>query len=492
MNMNKVDFENQLRFVADYVFSYGLKKLKKDKESLQETLSRVGYKKMQEEDFRGFAKAQEIIIKYLLNIEKELISVRKEKEKISKGKHKKELRQNANFIKTTEEEEELIIQRAAFKGIANSIAWILFTNNRGYIRRLINPNSEKGYLRDKNWKSVARVVREINKKEGVFALISDITSVVGIGDILVYKSGNIKLIEVKEGKINQQIASLCANPNLKKENKHFEEQTARQARQLKRMGQFVEIYSTDHGTDPFSKKQINITEAESVVHGSVTHAVSNIIKDFPFTLESSSSSILLSSDCCLIGVTKLKNTSEFVRKANFQHELYHLEQSPWENCDYLSENNAKNYQNLDKREPQVYLSTSVHSLRDNILRPALCPLYLLISTEAAIKIISGETSVFLKFYPERFRKICEEMNFKTRWIKEKELNSYFDIGSNKFDKTNLIKFSNGYLELKFNNGKTILSLSFFNSIVYELESGYNIAYKIKKLLSTNKTTLTQA
>jgi len=213
--MKQCEFKKKLKHTTDYIFNYGLRKLHQQGESLEDTFNRVGPEKMRREDFKGFIKAQEQILQSILFIEKELITIREKKKRTSKGKHKMELQNNKDYFEINRKEQYLMTQEAAFRELANSIVWILFGGARGYLRRLVNPYSSHGYLRDKNWKSVMSVIKSINKEKDKFALMSDITSTVGVGDILLRSSKGLKIIEVKEGKINKKILKKANKNKLK-------------------------------------------------------------------------------------------------------------------------------------------------------------------------------------------------------------------------------------------------------------------------------------
>jgi len=357
------------------------------------------------------------------------------------------------------------------------------------------------------------VVREMNKKEDTFALLSDITSTIGIGDILAWtpdglkvfeikedKRDGLKVIEIKEGKIAQEIIQEnTQTENFTESNKYetrelyentrecsrsFYKQIARQERQLERMGRFEKIRLTDQGIDPISGQRMHVVEL-GYDGEHISSAIGHLIENPPEGVLTNSIPLLLSTDCYIVGVTGLHNISEFVRRANFQHAIYHLEQVPWENCDYVSSPETRSNRNLRDLEPQVYLFTQVENLRDSIFVPTHCPLYLLIGETTAMKLIFGEISVFIRFYPERFRDVCRKLGIETRWVNENRLNHY--IASTKLKKINFAKFPNGYLELKFKNSTSILSTSMFYSMIYELETGRSIALKIKDYLCFTET-----
>ncbi|MCD6318031.1 hypothetical protein J7M02_03070, partial [Candidatus Aerophobetes bacterium] len=420
--MKQCEFKKRLKYTSDYIFNYGLRKLRQQGESLEDAFNRVGPEKMRKEDFKGFIKAQEQILRSILFIEEEIIAIRAEKKRMSKGKHKRELQKNKDYIEINTEEQYLMIQEAAFRELANSIVWILFGGTRGYLRRLVNPDSRHGYLCDKNWKSVMSVIERINKEKDRFALMSDITSTVGIGDILVWGPEGLKIIEVKESKINEKILKLIEIENgpesidstfrkIGVQNPSVYKQITRVIRQLERMRRFEEIYLTDQGTDSLTGERIHIIKSKHKGE-SINFIIGKLIENPPKEVFVNSLPLLLLADCFTVGITGLGD-SEFVRRANFQHTLYHLEQVPWERCDYILSSEIKSKRNLSDLEPQVYLTMPVQNLRDSIFIPTHLPLYLLIGAKAAMKLIFGEISIFIKFYPEKFKDVCNKLGVNT-------------------------------------------------------------------------------
>ncbi|MDP3980795.1 MAG: hypothetical protein Q8Q33_05215, partial [Chlamydiota bacterium] len=211
-----------------------------------ETYKRVESWTIIRKDFEGFKMAQKEIVKAILEIEDQIIPLRKLKEEITRGKKRMEVSRDPNYVKHSISEERLILQKAAFQDVANSIVWILFGATRGHVRRLINPESRHGYLRDRNLDTEIAVVEMINESSDSFALLADITSVVGIGDIIELSPRGLKIMEIKAGKVAEIFFESVSEQELSMKVENFvqddprrmralEKQMGRQARQIIRM-----------------------------------------------------------------------------------------------------------------------------------------------------------------------------------------------------------------------------------------------------------------
>ncbi|WP_175649961.1 hypothetical protein [Pseudomonas sp. Marseille-P9899] len=163
------------------------------------------------------------------------------------------------------------------QGVADSMAWQIIQNQLCYARRLY-----KGHpaidLKHSNFESTVRTAQHIhNKDPNAFALISDLTTFVQVGDVLtVDAEGRLTLGEVKEGKKNHEIfeflkffmKSGCPRSLHYFVQEHGEsafKQLKRMARQTDRMGHIAEIFNDGVSEDPDSKKKIYIPSEARII-----------------------------------------------------------------------------------------------------------------------------------------------------------------------------------------------------------------------------------
>ena len=121
------------------------------------------------------------------------------------------------------------------------------------------------FSRNSNINSVVSVANEINKQEADFALISDITSYIQIGDLLCIIDKKVVIAEVKEGKRNYEIIEVLGEINKgvltveEAKTKHELSETdikqlQRQIKQEEAMRNITNIINNDEGIDSSTGK----------------------------------------------------------------------------------------------------------------------------------------------------------------------------------------------------------------------------------------------
>lgn len=163
-------------------------------------------------------------------------------------------------------------QSALLYGIADAIAWQLLGNQLCYARRYYKWHDPVD-LKSSNFESVVIAANSfMDKDEGGFALISDLTSFIQVGDLLAIGSaGGLHTIEVKEGRKNHDIMEFmnffmesgCPQAFQFFAKEHGEsgvKQLQRMFRQVERMGHVTEIMSTGRSEDPDTQQKIHIPE----------------------------------------------------------------------------------------------------------------------------------------------------------------------------------------------------------------------------------------
>lgn len=163
-----------------------------------------------------------------------------------------------------------------WRRINDAIVWSLFGMEGHYIRRLCL-RKQRPTLLEANPKAIMPLLEELNADPLTFALWSDATSCVDIGDIISRSfSGKPNgILEVKSGTVNQAISNLIHS---KEENavslKAFDglaaahgrdaiKQMGRVLRQVQTLSQVEEILRSDKGFDPLHKVPIEIKQAQT-------------------------------------------------------------------------------------------------------------------------------------------------------------------------------------------------------------------------------------
>ena len=163
-------------------------------------------------------------------------------------------------------------EEVLFRGIADSIAWQMINGQLCYARRLFKSKQPPSFT-DSSFESVvaaARIMRE--EDPSAMPLISDLTSMVQVGDLLVASPGKpLAMVEVKTGKENHRIGNMLAFYEqsgcerfreilTKNEPKRVVQQFERMRRQSSRMGFFGDLVRTGRASDPDTGLQVSIPE----------------------------------------------------------------------------------------------------------------------------------------------------------------------------------------------------------------------------------------
>lgn len=254
-----------LRDIADLSFSYGYDNSSIDFSKI-DNLDEVS--KGKKEEFihschEGYKLAQNKLVDEILSYQDLQIS--------KKPKLKEARRQRDEDLEEKITKELKIIEQRlkTFSHIADGIAWQLIGGEIHIAKRFYLQEKGQKRLKESNIDHAIKVAREINKDPNNFALISDITNFIQIGDLLVVSEGTIGIMELKQGKVNKQITEFLAR--LKKEKKKiedvnikqkFDKRTAKQvkrvARQQKRMQQVSDLIKNDEGIDPVTETNLTI------------------------------------------------------------------------------------------------------------------------------------------------------------------------------------------------------------------------------------------
>ncbi|MBB1274592.1 hypothetical protein [Psychromonas sp. SR45-3] len=158
------------------------------------------------------------------------------------------------------------------RGIADAIAWQLLGHQLCHARRFFKSIKQPD-LYNCNFDSVVFAAKDNDeKKPSSISLISDLTSFIQVGDLLICdpKKG-ITIAEVKEGVMNAKIGdfmkfymeSQCDRALYyfaEKEGDKAVKQLQRMFRQASRMSHVSTVMSTGQGVDPDTKETINIPE----------------------------------------------------------------------------------------------------------------------------------------------------------------------------------------------------------------------------------------
>lgn len=158
------------------------------------------------------------------------------------------------------------------RGIADAIAWQILGGQLAYARRFFKSKPQPD-LYNSNLDSVVRSAKtSILGKTNAVALISDLTSFIQVGDLLVYEpEKGFEIVEVKTGHMNERIANfmnfhsesqcdIALRQFANVEGAQALKQMERMRRQIDRMSHVSSTINTGRGVDPDTKETVIIPE----------------------------------------------------------------------------------------------------------------------------------------------------------------------------------------------------------------------------------------
>jgi len=260
------EYRIKLKEIADYAFGHGISAIgiEQFKVGPPDTWDESIKTKFFTACHDGFKIAQRLLI---IEIKKYQSLLR---ETTSQLKEFRRQRDKENE-KITDTKIKIIEQRLHnFSHIADGIAWQLIGGQIHIARRFHIQEKSSKYLDSSNIEHAIQTAEEINKNPNDFALISDLTSFVQIGDLLVRHDKIIGIMELKEGKINDQIKEFLDNlenagktvsDNELKEK--FDDKTIKQLKRMQRQQEravkATDVINNDKGIDPVSGGNIVVS-----------------------------------------------------------------------------------------------------------------------------------------------------------------------------------------------------------------------------------------
>jgi hypothetical protein len=421
----------------------------------------------------GFKLAQRRLLDILISIEDEMKTI--------SGKLRESRRASADSLKDQLNTElaKLQFQRASFREVANVIAWTIFGMERAHIRALMKFGMGKGYLRDRNIASVVNEADRINSDPDSFALINDITSCVGVGDLIVVKDLRKTIVEVKEGKVNELIGKMLTKPSTIDENYYSTlgklspakvlDQAERTVRQIAAIGNAIEYIRTDYtekdGMTGLPRFAVDPTYAPVYLWEPVNEIVRKIqVGQWRF----------LHAGSLIVGIVKPDPSYvSYVSGLDFQHYMYHEKTVPWQKCRYTNRADDKSM----RPEFMEYENTPIYSMRDRVFLLDRIPIFAMLGARNGIDVLTDALRIYVYFDIDSFYQLCQGVGLEPAWISEKEFRR--SLGRQPYRMFRPPLFSKGHLSFGKGDNLRVLMYGTLESLVYELETGFSVARKLK-------------
>lgn len=446
------DHRLKLKEIADIAFMTGIDWIKAENLSTPNKWNEDVKKKFKQKCHDGFKTAQKLLIEevtYYQSKHREFNTLLKE---FRRKKDKEEQKKMINDIKIIE------ARLNTFSHIADSIAWQLIGGQIHIARRFhINENGTK-FLDFSNIKHAVQVADTINKNPDNFALISDLTSFLQIGDLLIAHENSFGVMELKEGTVNDQIADFFQKFEEKGET--FEDQKLedkydaktikqieRMHRQKQRTNRIVEIINTDKGTDPISEQEIQIKTPDITTE--YYHDTLNKLEE---DLKSKFWAYTNVDACLHIGMYR----DEGLVMAKFTVEQ------------------------LLKEKTENYIIIDWLSITQNLSEPIFAkPL----SADFIIDVLTGKIKVILGLNLDIFIEILNSFGIEATWMSNKETLKMKEE-MKKIKRNDIFIFKSKGVKMIFpNNMESVLAGGLISKILFDNIKPINIALTLASMYS---------
>lgn len=384
-------FALKLTEIADFAFSFGsssLSEQQKEKPSDQWTPQEMD--SFMEKCHEGFKLAQNRLIKEIIDYQ-HLLKQNKNKIKEFRSVHNKEKTKQYTDL------EKVIMRRLSnLSHIADGIAIQMMGQQVHVARRLHLGEKSMKHLEHSNIDHAKREADKINQDPANFALISDLTSFVQIGDLLVIdKKRGLYIEELKEGEVNERIRQFMeismATNGIPCEDFHSDftkteySQMQRMFKQDLRAAQAVEVINNDRGTDP--RTGVNITVKTPIVDLVYYDAVFiEMLKD----LNSKEWSYRVLDDCLHIGMYQ-GNVGLMMAPFSIPH---------------IIKSHTKNFIVVDMMSITEQLSETLFA------KP--------LPRDFVIKLMTGLAKIIIGIDLDLLIEVFNKNGLKTRWLSKKE------------------------------------------------------------------------
>jgi len=182
--------------------------------------------------------------------------------------------------------------RALWRKVSDAIIWELCGMERHLVKRLCLYR-ERGHLSESNAPHALATLQALNAAPDVVAIWNDATSCVDVGDVTVAHPGGLVGIELKEGKVNEEVMALLSKTGeISVEDRQRIEtafgpdavkQLDRAIRQDQRNRQVEALIRDERGIDPVSGREIvigdlthvEVTSSHEVLEGLLREALAS-------------------------------------------------------------------------------------------------------------------------------------------------------------------------------------------------------------------------
>lgn len=261
------EFEEIVRELFHYVGEYGITRKQLNIDPSKN--SPEDYAEFTQQVHTGYRLGQQLILKEIIPLLGEVEIIKREKQEARTAKDKKLVASHSV------REEIALFKIQVLRHFADQMAWLVFKDQYHIVRRLHSGNRTRPSLLHSNLQSLLYIVDELHSRSPMnFALISDLTTFIDVGDLLLVEHKKYTIIECKEGPVQKKVFEFI-NEMEKDEfdpakldytgvTEKFFDQLDRTLNQLQRSARLQEFIKTEKGKDPFKGVPINVVDTKIV------------------------------------------------------------------------------------------------------------------------------------------------------------------------------------------------------------------------------------
>lgn len=254
------EFEEKMKAIFASIAEYGIKKNPFDFSKSVSPEDRTAFITAVHE---GYRLGQEMILEEMLTVlkfEKELAKDRKEK------RADKEIISIITTLQNANNNRETIL-----RNMADYMAWAIFKNQFYIARRFYRGDRSRPNLLSNNLESLLIAMKRFhNEDPRNFCLLTDLTSFIDIGDLLMTNGNKYHVIECKSGVVQKKVFEIIdelAKDDFSPEKMDYTgitpkmfDQVERTLRQMEKSAKLDRFSKEEKGMDPFKKTMINVAE----------------------------------------------------------------------------------------------------------------------------------------------------------------------------------------------------------------------------------------
>lgn len=400
------EFEKVIEQVFEYTHEYAFKNLDLKRDNPPANWTKEDKNKITEYRHIGFKKAQELVLDELLNYEIQIEEL---------NKTLKESRRNRNKI--VEEDTQKSINTIKYKTsilriFMDFIAWQFLGGQYYRVRRFYDmrkKDNSRPTLSKSNIESVKNAVEYYHALSPLnFALISDLTSFIDIGDILLMDNYQLVPIEVKEGEKNKEIFDFLFKEKMLESLETIDENFLKQAKRILNQAErghlLCNFLKNEKGIDPFTELKTEVNKEAFEIKTYIDEfekLVANLdVKNYSYTRI---------EDIISIGIYQ----KEMIRMGDILIPLL----------------------NREKEYP-------VFNYREKFQMPISEPIfYYGLSKKTIFDILFGRINIVMSINLDKFIELCNLEGLDARYLSEEETmkrKTKGEISSFEFEKKNIL------------------------------------------------------